>query len=79
MALQDTIATLQKFWEDQKCVILQPYDMPMGAGTFHPATAIRLLQHKQWRAAYVQGCRRPATTSTGALFKEFEGVRNYRG
>ena len=54
------IHTLQQFWRAKGCLILQPYDMPMGAGTFHPATAIRLLSEQHWKAAYVQGCRRPA-------------------
>ena len=50
---------LERFWADQGCVILQPYDMEMGAGTFHPATALRSLGPRPWRAAYVQPCRRP--------------------
>jgi glycyl-tRNA synthetase alpha chain len=50
---------LEHFWADQGCVILQPYDMEMGAGTFHPATALRSLGPRPWRAAYVQPCRRP--------------------
>ena len=51
--------TLQRYWADQGCVILQPYDMEMGAGTFHPATTLRALGPKPWKAAYVQPCRRP--------------------
>ena len=58
--MQKLIRALQDFWADQGCVLLQPYDMPMGAGTFHPATAISLLKRYKWKAAYVQGCRRPA-------------------
>src|SRR3546814_9484073 len=50
---------LQRYWADQGCVILQPYDMEMGAGTFHPATTLRSLGPKPWRAAYVQPSRRP--------------------
>jgi glycyl-tRNA synthetase alpha chain len=53
------ILTLQRFWAAQGCVVLQPYDMEMGAGTFHPATTLRALGPKSWRAAYVQACRRP--------------------
>lgn len=53
------ILTLQKFWAERGCVILQPYDVEMGAGTFHPATTLRSLGPKPWRAAYVQPCRRP--------------------
>jgi len=58
-SFQDLILTLERFWADQGCVILQPYDMEMGAGTFHPATTLRSLGPKPWRAAYVQPSRRP--------------------
>ncbi len=58
-SFQDLILALQQFWADQGCAILQPYDMPMGAGTFHPATTLRALGPKPWKAAYVQPCRRP--------------------
>ena len=50
---------MQEFWAAQGCVILQPYDMEVGAGTFHPATTLRSLGTKPWRAAYVQPSRRP--------------------
>ena len=56
---QDTILNLQKFWSKHGCVILQPYDMEVGAGTFHPATTLRSLGPKPWKAAYVQPSRRP--------------------
>jgi glycyl-tRNA synthetase alpha chain len=58
-AFQDLILTLQLFWGEQGCVILQPYDMEVGAGTFHPATTLRALGPKPWNAAYVQPSRRP--------------------
>ena len=58
-SFQGLILTLQQFWAAQGCVILQPYDMEMGAGTFHPATTLRALGRKPWRAAYVQPSRRP--------------------
>jgi glycyl-tRNA synthetase alpha chain len=58
-SFQDLILTLQQFWAGAGCVILQPYDMEMGAGTFHPATTLRALGTKSWRAAYVQPSRRP--------------------
>jgi glycyl-tRNA synthetase alpha chain len=58
-AFQDLILTLQSFWSAQGCVILQPYDMEVGAGTFHPATTLRALGPKPWSAAYVQPSRRP--------------------
>lgn len=56
---QTLILKLQKFWADQGCVILQPHDQEVGAGTFHPATTLRTLGSKPWKAAYVQPCRRP--------------------
>ena len=56
---QDTIFNLQKFWSKNGCVILQPYDIEVGAGTFHPATTLRSLGPKPWKAAYVQPSRRP--------------------
>ncbi len=59
LAFQDIILTLQQFWAKQGCLILQPYDMEMGAGTFHPATTLRALGPKPWNAAYVQPSRRP--------------------
>jgi len=58
-SFQDLILTLQRFWADRGCVILQPYDVEMGAGTFHPATTLRALGSKPWKAAYVQPSRRP--------------------
>jgi glycyl-tRNA synthetase alpha chain len=56
---QELILTLQDYWARQGCVILQPYDMEMGAGTFHTATTLRALGPKPWNAAYVQPSRRP--------------------
>ena len=56
---QDLILTLQNYWAGQGCLILQPYDVEMGAGTFHPATTLRALGPRPWRAAYVQPSRRP--------------------
>ncbi len=58
-SFQGLILALQRFWAEQGCVILQPYDMEVGAGTFHPATTLRALGPKPWRAAYVQPSRRP--------------------
>ncbi|MGD9866965.1 MAG: glycine--tRNA ligase subunit alpha [Hyphomicrobiales bacterium] len=58
-AFQDLILCLQRFWARQGCVLLQPYDMEVGAGTFHPATTLRSLGPKRWKAAYVQPSRRP--------------------
>ena len=58
-SFQGLILTLQRFWAAEGCVVLQPYDMEVGAGTFHPATTLRALGPKPWRAAYVQASRRP--------------------
>ena len=58
-SFQSLILELQHFWAEQGCVILQPYDLEVGAGTFHPATTLRSLGPKPWRAAYVQPSRRP--------------------
>ena len=56
---QEIIMSLQKFWSKYGCVLLQPYDLEVGAGTFHPATTLRSLGPKPWKAAYVQPSRRP--------------------
>ena len=56
---QDLILALQRYWAGHGCVLMQPYDMEMGAGTFHPATFLRAIGPEPWSAAYVQGCRRP--------------------
>ena len=58
-SFQDLILMLQDFWSSNGCVILQPYDMEVGAGTFHPGTILRALGEDQWNAAYVQPSRRP--------------------
>lgn len=59
-SLQQMLLNLQQFWANYGCVILQPYDMEMGAGTFHPATTLRALGPETWNAAYVQPSRRPS-------------------
>jgi len=59
-SFQDTILNLQKYWAKQGCVILQPYDLEVGAGTFHPATTLKSLGDKPWKTAYVQPSRRPS-------------------
>lgn len=56
---QELILALQQFWAERGCIIAQPYDMAMGAGTFHPATFLRAIGPEPWSAAYVQPCRRP--------------------
>ena len=60
LSFQDTILNLQKYWSKEECIILQPYDLEVGAGTFHPATTLRSLGTKPWRTAYVQPSRRPS-------------------
>ena len=67
---QDIILTLQRYWGEQGCALLQPYDMEVGAGTSHTATFLRALGPEPWKAAYVQPCAAPrmaatATTPTG--------------
>jgi glycyl-tRNA synthetase alpha chain len=59
LSFQAMILRLHQYWSDRGCVILQPYDMRMGAGTFHPATTLRSLGPEAWNAAFVQPCRRP--------------------
>ena len=59
LSFQQIILKLHNYWSDRGCVILQPYDMEMGAGTFHPATTLRALGPDPWNAAFVQACRRP--------------------
>lgn len=59
LSFQDLILTLHNYWSERGCVILQPYDLEMGAGTFHPATTLRALGPDPWKAAYVQPSRRP--------------------
>ncbi len=60
ITFQDTIFNLQNYWSSHGCLILQPYDVEVGAGTFHPATTLRSLGPEKWRAAYVQPSRRPS-------------------
>jgi len=59
-SFQDLISVLQRYWTEQGCVLLQPYDMEVGAGTSHPATTLRALGPEPWRAVYVQPSRRPS-------------------
>ncbi|MEN8258886.1 MAG: glycine--tRNA ligase subunit alpha [Thermodesulfobacteriota bacterium] len=59
MYFQDIIFELNRYWAEQGCVVMQPYDMEVGAGTFHPATLLKALGPKPWKAAYVQPSRRP--------------------
>ncbi|MCD8200380.1 MAG: glycine--tRNA ligase subunit alpha [Coriobacteriaceae bacterium] len=66
LTFQDIILTLQTYWAEQGCVVLQPYDSEVGAGTFHTATTLRALGPGSWRCAYVQPCRRPTDGRYGS-------------
>ncbi len=59
MYFQDVLLTLQRFWAERGCIIQQPYDMEKGAGTFNPATFLRVLGPEPWKVAYVEPSRRP--------------------
>lgn len=65
MSFQGLILKLQEYWHNQGCAILQPYDMEIGAGTFHPATVLRCLGPDEWNVAYVQPSRRPTDSRYG--------------
>jgi len=71
-SFQSLILTLQQYWADYGCVILQPYDSEMGAGTSHPATTLRSLGPKHWNAAYVQPSRRPTDGRYGENPNRFQ-------
>ena len=60
LTFQDMILALERYWADQGCTVMQPYDSEVGAGTFHTATTLRSLGPAAWRTCYVQPCRRPA-------------------
>ena len=59
LTFEDIIFSLQKFWQKNGCTILQPIDIEVGAGTFHPATLLKSLGKDEWNCAYLQQCRRP--------------------
>ncbi|MCB9762877.1 MAG: glycine--tRNA ligase subunit alpha [Alphaproteobacteria bacterium] len=65
MYFQDLILSLQRYWGDLGCAVLQPLDLEVGAGTFHPATFLRALGPEPWRCVYVQPCRRPGDARYG--------------
>ncbi len=65
MHFQDLILALDRYWSERGCLLLQPHDAFMGAGTFHPATFLRALGPNDWRCAYVQPCRRPGDARYG--------------
>ena len=65
MTFQDVILALERYWAAQGCVLEQPYDAEVGAGTMHPATFLRALGPEPWRVAYVQPSRRPSDARYG--------------
>src|SRR3546814_13252783 len=74
LSFQNLILTLHDYWSKQGCVILQPYDMRVGAGTFHPATTLRSLGPDKWNCAYVQPSRRPTDGRSGENRSEERSV-----
>jgi len=78
LSFQDLILELHAFWSAQGCVILQPYDVEMGAGTLHPATVLRALGRKPWRAAYVQPSRRPSDGRYGENPNRLRSFHQYQ-
>lgn len=78
MTFQEIIFSLQRFWSEKGCVILQPLDMEVGAGTFHPATFLRAVGPEPWRAAYVQSSRRPADGRYGENPNRFQHFYQYQ-
>ena len=75
---QDTILNLQTFWSKHGCIILQPYDMEVGAGTFHPATTLRSLGPKPWKAAYVQPQEDQQMEDMETIQIDFNIIINFR-
>ncbi|MBQ60944.1 MAG: glycine--tRNA ligase subunit alpha [Gammaproteobacteria bacterium] len=75
---QDLILSLQKYWSDLGCVIMQPYDMEVGAGTFHPATFLRAIGPENWQASYVQPCRRPTDGRYGENPNRYQYYYQYQ-
>lgn len=78
MTFQDLILSLQTFWSDEGCVLMQPYDMEVGAGTFHPATFLRAIGPENWQAAYVQPCRRPTDGRYGENPNRYQYYYQYQ-
>src|SRR3569832_591745 len=77
-SFQTLILALHQNWSAQGCVILQPYDVEMGAGTFHPATTLRALGPEPWKAAYVQPSRRPKDGRIGENPNRLQHIYQYQ-
>ena len=78
LTFQALILSLQSFWAERGCVLMQPYDMEVGAGTFHPATFLRAVGPENWRAAYVQPCRRPTDGRYGENPNRYQYYYQYQ-
>ena len=78
MHFQDLILKLQEFWAKKGCVILQPYDLEKGAGTFHPGTFLRCLGKSPWSAAYVEPCRRPTDEGMVRIQTDYNITTNFK-
>ena len=78
MTFQNLILSLQSYWAEQGCVLMQPYDMEVGAGTFHPATFLRAIGPENWQAAYVQPCRRPTDGRYGENPNRYQYYYQYQ-
>ena len=78
MNLQELVFSLERFWADRGCVIQQPYDTEVGAGTFHPATFLRVLGPEPWRAAYVEPSRRPTDGRYGENTNRLQHYYQYQ-
>ena len=78
LTFQDLILSLQSFWANKGCILMQPYDMEMGAGTFHPATFLRAIGPENWSSAYVQPCRRPTDGRYGENPNRYQYYYQYQ-
>lgn len=78
LTFQDLILSLQGFWADKGCILMQPYDMEVGAGTFHPATFLRAIGPENWSSAYVQPCRRPTDGRYGENPNRYQYYYQYQ-
>ena len=78
LTFEDIILCLQKFWQAQGCILVQPTDLEVGAGTFHPATLLKSLGKKEWNCAYTQQCRRPTDGRYGENPIECNNIFNFK-
>ena len=78
LTFQDLILSLQSFWANKGCILMQPYDMEVGAGTFHPATFLRAIGPENWSSAYVQPCRRPTDGRYGENPNRYQYYYQYQ-